>query len=339
MLAADPPDRSFNSEPSRSLSKAPCLAGSKARGVTGLPAPVGDVFDYEYVAHEMGHQYGSPHTWNGNEGGCAPGQRSSLDAYEPGSGSTIMGYAGLCGSQNVQGFTDVYFHQRSLQRIWTNVTAGNSTCANQTATGNSAPTAEAGPNYTIPRGTPFKLTGSSTDADGTSTHTFTWEQYDLGPAGAPAENNTSGPMVRSIEGTDNPTRFIPNLPDLMDSNGSTDWEKLPGLARDLDFQLTVRDNDPRGGQTATDNMTVSASAGAGPFLVTSQTGTTIVWTPGETETITWNVAGTTGGGVNTANVNILLSTDEGQTFDTVLASNVPNDGSHDITVPDVSAMN
>ncbi|WP_223032387.1 zinc-dependent metalloprotease [Hanstruepera marina] len=318
----------------------PCLTGSKARGVTGLPAPVGDIFDYEYVAHEMGHQYGSPHTWNSdvNNGSCPLSQRSSADAYEPGSGSTIMGYAGLCGDQNVQTFTDIYFHQRSIQRIWFNLISGNSQCGDQTDTGNSAPTADAGADYVIPRLTPYKLTGSATDSDGTGSLTYTWEQFDLGSAGVPTESTSSGPLVRSFEGTSNPVRYVPNLPDLMDSNGSTDWEKLPGTSRSMNFQLTVRDNDARGGQSDSDAMLIDVAAAAGPFMVTSQAvANSIVWTPGETETITWNVAGTTGLGVNTANVNILLSTDEGQTFDTVLASNVPNDGSHDISVPNVTA--
>lgn len=316
----------------------PCRSGFKARGVTGLPNPVGDIFDYEYVAHEMGHQYGSPHTFNTDQANCGP-QRSAADAYEPGSGSTIMGYAGLCGDENVQTFTDIYFHQRSLSRMWTNITNGNSQCGDETDSGNTAPSmVEAGPNYSIPRLTPYKLTGSATDADGEETLTYTWEQYDLGPAGSPAESNPTGPLVRSFEGTTNPVRYIPNLPDLLVTNGSTTWEKLASIDREINFNLTVRDNDPRGGQTESDNMTISVIRATGPFEVTSQTdANSIVWTPGETETITWNVAGTTGNGINTANVNILLSTDEGQTFDTVLASNVPNDGSHDIVVPNVTA--
>ena len=145
-------------------------------------------------------------------------------------------------------------------------------------------------------------------------------------------------MVRSFEGTTDPTRYIPRLPDLYDSAGaSTTWEKLASTSRDLNFRLTVRDNDANGGRTAVDNMTATTVAAAGPFLVTSQTADQLVWTPGNTETITWDVAGTTGNGVDTANVNILLSTDQGVTYTTVLASNVPNDGSHDITVPNVEA--
>lgn len=314
----------------------PCVTGSKARGITGLPAPVGDGYDIDYVAHEMGHQFGAPHTFNGNEGGCN-GNRSASNAYEPGSGSTIMAYAGLCAPQNVQTSTDDYFHQKSLQMIWAYVSAGNGNiCPEKTATGNTAPTAAAGSNYTIPMSTPYMLEGSSTDGAGesTDTHTYTWEQYDLGPAGAPSETTASGPLVRSFKGTDNPVRYIPNIPDLINIGGSTEWERLVSIGRSINFQLTVRDNDSRGGQTAQDLMTVTTNASAGPFLVTSQS-SYVTWSQGNTETITWDVANTDAGAVNTALVDILLSTNGGDSFDTVLATGVDNNGSYDITVPDV----
>ena len=314
--------------------------GGKARGITGLPSPVGDSYDIDFVAHEFGHQFGAPHTFNGNAGAntCAS-QRSASNAYEVGSGTTIMAYAGICAPQNVQGNSDAYFHQKSLQMIWDNVTIGNSQCASTTNTGNNAPTSNAGADFTIPFSTPYKLTGSSTDADGTGTHTYTWEQYDLGPTGLPADTNTSGPMVRSYEGTSSPSRYIPILEDIISFGGvSSTWEKLASVARTQDFRLTVRDNDISGGQTAVDEMTVTVNGNDGPFLVTSQNVDGISWTAGNTETITWDVAGTNvAPGVNTPNVNILLSTDGGVNFDTVLASNVPNDGSHDIMVPNIQA--
>lgn len=319
----------------------PCITGSKARGITGLNQPVGDPFDVDFVAHEIGHQFGSPHTFNGTQGNCSGNNRTASSAYEPGSGTTIMAYAGICGSDNIQNNSDVYFHQRSLALIWANVSSGNSSsCPNQTSTGNSTPTANAGVNYVIPAGTPYKLTGSSTDADGTTSHTYTWEQYDLGPAGLPAETNTEGPLVRSFEGTSNPTRYVPRLEDILLNGGnSTDWEKLSLINRQINYRLTVRDNDLRGGQIAVDNMIVTNSNSAAFFRVTSQNTTGITWTPGDTETITWNVGGTTNASINTQNVNILLSTDGGQNFDVVLASNTPNDGTQDIVVPDVFGVN
>ena len=316
----------------------PCNNSTKARGITGSGTPVGDPYDIDYVAHELGHQFGAPHTFNGNQGNCAGGNRTASNAYEPGSGTTIMAYAGICGSDNVQSNSDPYFHQKSLQMIWDNVSTGVSTCANQTATGNSSPTADAGSNYIIPMSTPYMLTGSSTDADGTTNHTYTWEQYDLGPSGIPADNTASGPLVRSFEGTTSPTRYIPRLADLVNFNGSTTWEKLSSVDRNINFRLTVRDNDNRGGRTAVDNMLVNVETTAGPFLVTSQN-SSVTWSQGNLETITWDVAGTNAGTVNTPNVDILLSTDGGLTFPTVLATNVPNDGSHDVNVPNVTSDN
>ncbi|MEM6517237.1 MAG: reprolysin-like metallopeptidase [Bacteroidota bacterium] len=312
----------------------PCT-GSKAAGVTGLPAPTGDAFDVDFVCHEFGHQYGAPHTFNGN----APGtscltQRTASNAYEPGSGSTIMGYAGICPPQNVQNNSDDYFHQISLEEMFDNITIGNSQCANTISISNSPPVADAGANFTIPQLTPYRLTGSATDDGGAAALTYTWEQYDLGPTGAPTEGTVQGPIVRSFKGTNNPTRYIPRLEDLVSSGGSTDWEKLSSVARPLNFRLTVRDNDPVGGQTDDDGMTATVVTTAGPFIVTSQNTEGISWESGTTETITWDVAGTTGNGINTSNVNIKLSVDGGLNYDIDLASNVPNDGSQDITVPD-----
>ncbi|WP_405574441.1 reprolysin-like metallopeptidase [Winogradskyella sp. Asnod2-B02-A] len=314
-----------------------CFTNSKASGVTGISQPIGDSFDIDYVAHELGHQFGAPHTFNGSVGSCAGGNRSASNAYEPGSGSTIMAYAGICGSDNVQIGSDAYFHQNSINRIWSHVTSTGTCPVNRTATGNTEPVANAGANYTIPQGTPYKLDGSnSTDVDGTASLTYTWEQYDLGSAGVPTETTVTGPLVRSFEGTNNPIRYIPRLSDVVSNGGtSTTWEKLAMVNRNINFKLTVRDNDASGGQTDDDQMTATVTTAAGPFTVTSQNVSGISWAAGSTQTITWDVAGTTGNGVNEANVNILLSTDGGDNFDTVLASNTPNDGSHIITVPNV----
>jgi subtilisin-like proprotein convertase family protein len=312
----------------------PC-SSRKAQGVTGRAAPIGDPFDIDFVAHELGHQFGAPHTFNGDASNCAGGNRSANNAFEPGSGSTIMAYAGICPPQNIQNNSDSYFHVGSLVDIFNNISAGVSTCAQQVTTGNTAPVAIADSNYTIPRNTPYRLRGNSTDPDGTSTHTYTWEQYDLSTiTGFPQENNASGPMVRSFEGTSSKVRYIPRLEDVINSGGnSTPWEKLSSVSRSQSFRLTVRDNDPRGGQTNFDQMIVQVNENAGPFRVTSQSNTGIVWLPNTVENIIWDVAGTDGNSVNSSNVNILLSTDGGLNFDAILASNVPNTGNYALTVP------
>ncbi len=311
----------------------PCT-NRKAQGVTGRAAPIGDPFDVDFVAHEIGHQMGAPHTFNGNAANCAGGNRSANNAYEPGSGTTIMAYAGICPPQNVQNNSDAYFHQTSLESIFNNVESGLSTCAQQIATGNNAPIANAGSNHVIPRGTPYRLEGSSTDIDGITSHTYTWEQFDLGASGLPFSINVDGPLVRSFEGTNNPIRIIPRLPEII-ANGpnSTQWEILSDVDRPINYRLTVRDNDSRGGQTSVDQMTIQVDSNAGPFRVTSQNNSGIVWLPNTIETITWDVAGTDANGVNTGTVNILLSTNAGVSFDTILASGIPNNGSYDLLVP------
>lgn len=308
-------------------------AANKGAGTTGLTNPSGDPFAIDYVSHEIGHQFGATHTFNGTAGNCSGNNRSAATAYEPGSGSTIMAYAGICAPQNVQNNSSEYFHQASLRQIWTNITAGTSTCAVLTPTGNTAPTANAGASYTIPIATPYKLTGASTDVDGTATHTYTWEQFDLGPAGMPSATTEFGPMVRSFQGTRNPVRYIPRLPDVVTNGGVlSTWEKLPSVGRVLNFALTVRDNDTRGGQTAVGNMKVTAVASSGPFKITSQTSNG-TWEVGANKTVTWDVASTNVAPINTSTVNIKLSIDGGVTFPFTLASNVPNDGTHEISVP------
>lgn len=315
----------------------PCTA-NKARGVTGSGVPAGIGFE-GILKHEMGHQYGSRHTFNGNAGACGnAGQRDANSAYETGSGTTIMAYPGICGVQNVQSNRDLYFHQRSLESIWSNISAGTgSTCPNLVNTFNSVPTVEAGPSYIIPIGTPYKLTGSSADPDGTETHTYAWEQYDLGPSGVPTGTTIEGPLVRSFPPTTTPVRYVPNLPDVLSNGGtSTQWELLAILERAINYRLTVRDNDSRGGQAAFDTMNIN-TVSTGFFAVTSQNTVNLVYDGGTSQNVIWNVAGTTGSGIDTSNVNILLSIDGGQTFDIVLAANTPNDGSENIVLPNVDA--
>ncbi len=245
----------------------------------------------------------------------------------------MMSYAGICSPQNIQNNSDDYFHQASLRQIWANITTGNSTCAVLTGTGNTAPIANAGASYHIPISTPYKLTGSSNDFDGTSTHTYNWEQFDLGPAGTPTETNELGPMLRSFRATASPVRYIPRFQDVIANGGnSTVWEKLASVDRTFNFVLTVRDNDSRGGQTAVDEMTVNTIADAGPFKVTSQN-SNITWEVGAHKTVTWDVANTNLAPINTSHVNIKMSIDGGVTFPYTLASNVPNNGAYEIVVP------
>jgi len=323
-------------------SLASTCTGFKARGVTGSPSPVGDNFYFDFVAHEMGHQFGANHPFNGDEGNCTGANRNDETAVEPGSGSTLMAYAGICAPQNVQSHSDLYFHIVSIDEIWTNITAGNSSsCGTVTGltTNLNVPTANAGIDFTIPISTAYLLKGQGSDDDGDPI-TFSWEQIDNEITTVPpSETSTSGALYRSVNPTTDPNRSMPDINTLINGTISSTWEVTPSVAREMNFKLTVRDNNTEAGQVASDNMKVTVTNAAGPFVVTSQDITGLVWVKNVNETITWNVAGTTGNGINTSMVKILLSTDGGKTFPTVLKSSTANDGNEIITVPNTSAPN
>ncbi|CAM3310943.1 reprolysin-like metallopeptidase [Aequorivita lipolytica] len=316
--------------------RVPCVNGQKARGVTGLGAPIGDFYDIDYVAHEMGHQFGANHTFNGTAGACGGGNRNLATAFEPGSGSTIMAYAGICGGQNVQAHSDSYFTAISIQEMWSFISNGQGQCSVNTPTNNLPPTADAGIDYTIPKSTPFILQGVATDPDGGNVLSHCWEQMDNQNSPQPPQNtSTSGPAFRSINPLPDPERYMPALATVINNQTQTTWEVVPSVGRLLRFRYTVRDNAAGGGSTASDNMNVNVEGTAGPFLVTSQAVPT-TWTIGNTENITWDVAGTNVAPVNSPNVDIWFSTDGGQTYPVSIALNVPNTGSASINVPNVN---
>ena len=301
----------------------------KGQGFTS-PAdstPSGDSFDIDYVAHEMGHQFGANHTWthDGNEGTGVQ--------VEPGSGSTIMGYAGIT-DLDVQPHSDPFFHAISIQQVTNYIKSTSGSCSVNTATGNTTPTANAGSDYTIPKSTPFTLTGTGTDADG-DTVTYIWEQMDPQTnATAPNATKTSGVNFRSWTPSTSPIRVLPVMTSVLAGSTTTAGsevtvEALSSVARKYNFRLTVRDNKANGGANSYDDMVVTVSSTAGPFTITSQNTTGISYPQGSTQTVTWNVASTNS---LASNVEILLSTNGGNNWSSLIAS-TPNDGTETITIP------
>jgi hypothetical protein len=307
-----------------------CISSAKARGVTGSGAPIGDPFDIDYVAHEIGHQFGANHTFRAASGSCN-GNFNNATAFEPGSGSTIMAYAGICGANNnVQNNSDAYFHAASVLEMYAVLQRAND-CSSKISNGNTVPTADAGADYTIPKGTAFVLTGTGTDPNGDPL-TYLWEQYDnTNNTQPPVSTATVGPVYRSLTPTASPSRYFPALSSVLANNLVPKWEVTPGVARTLNFSLVVNDNKATGNQAARDVMTVTVT-NDGPFTVTSQTSGGS-FTGNTSIPVTWNVAGTNTGAINTQNVTILLSKDGGLTFNTVLAASVPNTGSANVTLP------
>lgn len=305
-----------------------CVSGNKAKGVTGIPSPIGDPYDIDYVAHEMGHQFGATHTQNN------PCNRTDATAVEPGSASTIMGYAGIC-APDVQNNSDDHFHVVSITQMWNNIQT-SATCGALTDTGNTAPVAYAGLDYTIPRLTPFVLRGIGTDVNEADELSYNWEQTDPEIADMPpVPTNEGGPLFRSLRSKSSPNRYFPALETLITGNTSSTWEVLPAANRDLNFSFMVRDNKPGGGTAARDNAKLTVYLFSGPFEVASQNETTI-WTGGSTETITWNVNDTDVDPINCTTVNIKLSTDGGLTYPITLLTNTPNDGTQSIIVPNLA---
>jgi hypothetical protein len=328
-----------------------CQDGQKAGGASGGgSSPTGDSFDIDLASQEIGHQFGLNHTFNGSTASCGGGNRSAISAYEPGSGSTIGAYANTCGNQNLQSSSDDYFHIKNIEEMLAYLAASGG-CATSTATGNNPPTVNAGPNFTIPKGTPFTLTASANDPDpgDNARLTYAWEEYDLGPQ-SPPDDDSDGmarPIFRTYRPSTSPSRTFPRMDYILRPQATIDCgdqsrcitgETLPSIARTMNFQVTARDNRAGGGGVASAQMTLSVDGASGPFAVTAPAaGSSFL--PGSTQAVTWNVAGTNAGAVNAANVKISISIDGGATFATSLADSVPNNGMATVTLPTATVAN
>lgn len=331
----------------------PC-GSNKARGVTGQPNPVGDAFAVDYVAHEMGHQFGANHTFNGSVANCGSGNRAGAAAYEPGSGITIMAYAGICGNQDLALHSIDTFHVKSLEEIVAYSQTGNgNTCAVKTASGNTPPSVSVfgGPTFNVPKQTPFVLTAVGSDIDGDNV-TYDWQEYDLGAPTVSVPNTDTGgamPIFRQYVPTTSPGRMFPSLPYVLNNANvppSTfdcgrgagtpclTGESLPQIGRTMTFQVVARDNRAGAGGISAATASVVVDGSSGPFVVTAPN-TAVSFAGNALQTVTWNVANTTNAAVNASNVKISLSTDGGNTFPIVLAASVPNDGSESVTIPNV----
>jgi hypothetical protein len=307
-----------------------CNTSNKGMGVTGFTTDLtSDPFIVDFWDHEIGHQFGANHTFDfSNEG--------TIAQMEPGSGSTIMGYAGTTGSYDVQAHSDPYFHAISIQQIDQYIaTETGNTCGTLTTINSKAPVANARNDYTIPKSTPFTLTAAAYK-DAIDSVTYCWEQFDDYTPGTsrriPKATSTGGPVFRSFNPSVSRQRTFPSLSSILDGTNGNKWEVLPSVNRTLNFRLTVRDNHAGGGRTANDDMVVDVDGTSGPFTVTTPN-TNVTWQAGTTHVVKWKVNNTDVAPVNCTKVKILLSLNGGQTFDSVLVNSTINDGAAQITLP------
>lgn len=296
-----------------------------------------DYFDIDYVAHEIGHQFGATHTY------AYQYETPYVTNSEPGSGSTIMSYAGIVGGENMQRHSDPYFHYHNIRQV--NNYLSNYACQVASPTTNTIPTVDAGQDITIPKGTAYVLTATATDTD-SNTLSFCWEQLDSALMRAADFGPTAieGTMNRSLPPSPSHQRVIPNMTDVLNGNLTqtnpyigTSWETVATVGRTLDWGVTVRDRDqatPNGvGFTAQDRKIITVDENAGPFQLVSQSNANTLWAIGSNQQIVWDVANTNNAPINTSTVSIYLSTDGGQNFTIPLLENTPNDGSAFIEVP------
>ncbi|MEL7161581.1 MAG: reprolysin-like metallopeptidase, partial [Bacteroidota bacterium] len=277
--------------------------GGKTRGVTCVGGSLVRAA-LRVMAHEVAHQFAVSHSWNNCPG--SDNQRTSVTAFEPGSGTTIMSYAGTCRSQDV-GPLESYYHVGSLEQFLTYTReTGARDCATVVETDNFIPQVELNytPDFFVPISTPFRLEGTATDANDDDL-TYNWEQYDLGPAAEIQEPRGNVPLFVSVSPEpDGNVRYFPRL-DRITNDISSLAEVLPTYSRDLTFRLTARDNNPEAGGVDWEEIHFFSTSQAGPFAVNEPDSAS--WAVGEYQRITWDVANTDQVPVNCKRVNVVLS--------------------------------
>jgi len=310
-----------------------CVDNRKGSAYSSAVNPVGYLFDIEFVAHEMGHQFGANHTWSYESEG------TSVQA-EPASGTTIMSYAGITGNNDVASSAEDYFHYYSIEQIADYVSSVSCGAIVENLANTGPEVGDVG-DFIIPKSTAFVLEGSATDADIGNVLTYTWEQIDAGVVTQATfgPTNPIGANFRSIKPSISPIRYFPRLSRVLQGQLTQEnpaknsaWETVSDVERDLNFAFTVRDNADGGGQVASDLVKVSVVNSAGPFKMTSQSDNAPL-AAGSVQEIVWDVANTEKAPINARDVDILLSTDGGLTFPVVLAQGTANDGSHKIVLP------
>ena len=310
---------------------------NKGNGVSCVGLADISAFMVGTTIHELGHQFACSHSWSN-----CPGAQENVSAgtsWEIGSGITFMSYAGACGSQNLAGTNDAYYHTGNLNQFYDFMTfAGGNNCGEQIETDNHCPIVSTPyPNgLNIPINTPFELTGIAEDPDDDAM-TFNWEQMDVAAELFVGQFSFNGPQFTSYPPNENPDRIIPRLQNLLSGIGSSN-EILPSDARSYSFRFTARDNHPEAGIASWTDLSFNSTNAAGPFRV-SYPDEPVSVEVGKSLEVMWDVAGTDGVEVNCQFVDIYLSTNSGLNFDRKLATKVPNTGAATVLMPNEVSSN
>lgn len=329
------------------VSPSACISETKAQGASDLgnEADFAHVFNLQVITHEMGHQFSMSHSYNSNIPVCTT--RELTTSVEPGAGATLMSYGFTCDGDDYSNELNgtgqrigpfLNFHVTSLTQA-INYINTSATCYTKPVTGTNIIPVITLPvtSYTIPKSTPFSLTATASDGNNDPL-TYSWEGTNVSKIANNVDltpqilgSDTSAPFFRSYPPIATGTRTYPLLSAILNGSNKAKGDKLPSITTITTHTLSVRDNN---GGVASKDVIVNI-ADSGPFLITNDpTGN---HTGASTMTIEWSVNGTTAAPVNCTFVDVLLSTDGGLTFPMVLASDVTNSGSADVTLPNINS--
>ena len=298
------------------------LKGLKAAGATTSSNPTGSTFDLVLLAHELGHQLGANHSFNSQLGGNCSSGRSAEVAVEPGSGSTIMSYSGLCGSDDlIDNPRDDYFHFAGIAQINEYTRSGSGSSCGTNLSAGSAPSVNAGANLSIPANTPFLLDGNA--SGGTSS----WDQIDIGSASAVNVDTGDNAIIRHNIPTSEQDRYIPSLENLF-AGTSTKGEILPQTSRELNFAYVVRN-----GGISSDKKLINVTDTKSTFSVLSHSSDQTI-TTNQSIDVVWNTASSDQAPISCDNVDIQLIRENG--VKNLLLASTPNDGTQNLLIPDAT---